>query len=166
MQSKSSLPLSSSPTSIAAGMAGSVSVAAVFSGAVRHYLLTFSVLSCFCEADPDICTHVMIIFSSEISLLSQGLVPAASLSPTPPSCSLAPLQRLEGLCSPQLYCAGYHSIVISGVQYPASPLSSTLSLTHSGTRSRIPTSGSLLHYINQSCFVMAACTLVIMLIVI
>ena len=62
LQSKSSLPLSSPPTSIAAGMAGSVSVAAVFSGAVRHYLLTFSVLSCLCEADPDICTHVMMIF--------------------------------------------------------------------------------------------------------
>ena len=130
LQSKSSLPLSSPPTSIAAGIAGSVSVAAVFSGAVRHYLLTFSVLSCFCEADPDICTHVMMIFfSSEISLLSQGLVPAASLSPTPPSCSLAPLQRLEGLCSPQLYCAGYHSIVILRCTVSSRPANH--SLTHS-----------------------------------
>ena len=128
--------------------------------------------------------------SSEISLLSQGLVPAASLSglsetkspgsdiccwpsrlpqllrralsssqvrryyrrlgqpswssldpprpassapalssPTPPSCSLAPLQRLEGLCSPQLYCAGYHSIVILRCTVSSRPAKH--SLTHS-----------------------------------
>ena len=142
--------LSSLPTSIAAGMVGSVSVAAVFSGAVRHYLLTFSVdLCCFLSlwGWPG---HLHPCDDNFLLQRFRCLARASSLQPLS-------LQHHHLALSP--LCRDWK---VYSIQHHPRPVF-THWHTHSGTRS-IPTSGSLLQYINQSCFVMAACTLVIMLI--